>query len=96
MNKTPITPPIPTTASQPAPDKICPIMGAIPVGDPTRAPVIGAKQQAAGVAVQPCVRDKCALWDEVHQQCTFVTKSQNIELLTDVVFKLIKKLDNAN
>lgn len=73
-------------------ETICPYFGAMPVVE-QQPNILGQppSQQQKLIPV-PCLKDKCAIWDHTHKQCSEVTKTKNIEQLNDTIFKLVQVL----
>lgn len=71
-------------------EKICPFMGVVPVSGGQQLKAAGLGVPQTSLMAQPCVKERCSLWDATHNQCNFITKTQNIEQMFDLVFKLVK------
>lgn len=76
----------------PKPAKICPIIGILPNAAP--APGISTTANlaptGAGLQMAPCVQERCGLWDNLQNQCCYLTQSQNLQQVNDTLFQTLK------
>jgi len=38
----------------------------------------------------PCVQERCGLWDDLQNQCCYLTQSQNLQQVNDTIFQTLK------